>query len=197
LSVGGTVDFSVTHVTDPGVNGVYGTADDVAGKSSTRQVTDGSAADGDHVANGAIKTSWHVDLDAAGQGFAATNVASGQVATTTFTTQSPTPPPTAADVDLTASGNSGSVNDGVFIAAQIQGAGTGTFPAFVQISHTGTEQGYNTDHRPEQFNEGNSANHNHSLLLANVPLVEGDGTNGTVEGLLYREFLLDANEGNQ
>jgi len=60
-----------------------------------------------------------------------------------------------------------------------------------------TEQGYNSDFRPVQFNETTNANHNHSLLLANIPIVEGGNTPGTVEGMLYRQFLFDANEGNQ
>jgi len=33
-------------------------------------------------------------------------------------------------------------------------------------------------------------------VLADVPVVVGDGTNGTVEGATYREFLLDLNEPN-
>jgi uncharacterized repeat protein (TIGR01451 family) len=66
----------------------------------------------------------------------------------------------------------------------------------VQIQAGGTEQGYNTNFRPQQFDERNSASHNRALLLASVPIVEGDGTNGTVEGVLYREFLFDANEPN-
>jgi uncharacterized repeat protein (TIGR01451 family) len=107
----------------------------------------------------------------------------------------PTPPSSASTVDLTTSGNVGTVNDAVFSAEQIN-AGTGSFPAFLSITHNGTESGYNSDFRPVQFNETTNANHNHSLLLANIPIVEGDGTGGTVEGVLYREFLFDANEPN-
>jgi uncharacterized repeat protein (TIGR01451 family) len=107
-----------------------------------------------------------------------------------------TPPPGTPTVNLTAPGNFGSVDDVVFAADQVQGAGTGSFPAFLQMVHSGTEQGYNSDARPVQFDETNAAGHNHSLLLANIPIVEGNGAGGTTEGLLYREFLLDANEGN-
>jgi len=106
----------------------------------------------------------------------------------------PTPPAASSTVDLTASGNFGSVDGAAFNASQVN-AGTGSFPAFLQISRTGTEQGYNSDFRPVQFNETTNANHNHSLLLANIPLVEGDGTGGTNEGTLYRQFLFDSNEG--
>src|SRR3954447_6489140 len=107
----------------------------------------------------------------------------------------PTPPSSSSTVDLTASGNFGTIGDAVFTASSVN-AGTGSFPAFVQISNTGTEQGYNTDARPVQFNSGDNENHNHSLLLANIPIVEGGNVPGTVEGVLYREFLFDANEPN-
>src|SRR5438552_5253039 len=109
----------------------------------------------------------------------------------------PTPPPNTSTVDLTTSGNFGTVNDAVFTTDQ-GNAGTGSFPASLQISRTGTEQGYNTDGHPVQpgFDMLDNSNHNRSLLLANIPIVEGDGTNRTNEGTLYREFLLDANEPN-
>src|SRR5262245_25647923 len=106
-----------------------------------------------------------------------------------------TPPPSSATVNLTEeSGNFGTVDGAVFSTSLLQPAGTGTFGTFVRVSASGTEQGYNSNFRPLQFNELNSAPHNHALLLASVPIVEGDGSNGTVEGVLYREFLLDANE---
>jgi hypothetical protein len=95
---------------------------------------------------------------------------------------------------LTQDGASGSVGAAIFSADLFRAAGNGVFNPFVQIQHTGTEQGYNTDARPQQFDEKSVANHNHSILLANVPTFVGDGTGGTVEGVVYREFLLDANE---
>src|SRR5678815_3231423 len=42
-------------------------------------------------------------------------------------------------VDLTASGNFGLVGDAVFAADQVK-AGTGAFPSFLQLVHSGTEQ---------------------------------------------------------
>ena len=108
----------------------------------------------------------------------------------------PTPPASSATVDLTTSANFGTVDGAVFASFTVQPAGSGVFGTFVQIQGGATEQGYNTNFRPQQFDEHNSAPHNHALLLASVPIVEGDGTNGTVDGLLYREFLLDANEPN-
>ena len=68
-----------------------------------------------------------------------------------------------------------------------------TCSTFVQIQHTGIEQGYNTDAATHQFDEKYSQ-FDHSLLLANVPIVIGDGSNGTVEGVAYRQFILDINE---
>src|SRR5215216_2337896 len=200
LNDGDTVEFSVIHVDGAGADGIYGTADDAFGMplggSEPWRVTDGSAADLDGQVNGVIATSWYVNPDAANQTFvlSATEVTTGEVATTTFT-DSPTPSPADASVDLTASGNFGEVDGAVFSANQIQATGAGSFPAFLSMSRNGTEQGYNSDYRPVQFNEVSNANHNHSLLLANIPIVEGGTIPGTVEGLLYREFLLDANEG--
>jgi uncharacterized repeat protein (TIGR01451 family) len=107
-----------------------------------------------------------------------------------------TKPPGTPTVDLTDSGDAGVINDAVFMTDPLQPAGTGAFNSFVQIQRTGTEQGYNSDHTA-QFDESNSAQHNHSVLLADVPIVIGDGTNGTAEGIAYRQFLLDLNEASR
>src|SRR5215468_6336919 len=104
----------------------------------------------------------------------------------------PTKPPGTPDVDLTTAGSFGTIDDAVFQTALAQPAGTGVFNTFVQIQHNGTEQGYNSDNSTEQFDEKNA--HHRSLLLANVPIVIGDGTGGTVEGVAYRQFVLDLNE---
>src|SRR4051794_11109550 len=100
-----------------------------------------------------------------------------------------------ATLDLTASGSYGAIGDALFMTGALQPAATGAFNSFVQVQHTGTELGYNTD-AAAQYNEGSSRQHNHSLLLADVPIVFGDGTNGTAEGVAYREFLLDLNDAN-
>jgi uncharacterized repeat protein (TIGR01451 family) len=107
----------------------------------------------------------------------------------------PTKPPGTPTLDLTDNGDYGNIGGAVFATGQVQPAGTGAFNSFVQIQHTGSEQGYNTD-ASAQYDEKSTHTHNHSLLLADVPVVLGDGTNGTVEGLAYREFLLDLNEQN-
>jgi len=104
-----------------------------------------------------------------------------------------TRPPGSPDIDLTFDNSFGVLNGAVFMTGPTQSAGTGTFNSFVQLQHTGIEQGYNTD-ASAQFDEKSTLNHNHSVLLANVPIVVGDGTNGTIDGITYREFLLDLNE---
>src|SRR5262247_4592342 len=104
----------------------------------------------------------------------------------------PTKPPGTPDVDLTTAGSFGTIDDAVFQTALAQSAGTGGFNTFVQIQHNGIEQGYNSDNSIEQFDEKNA--HHHSLLLANVPIVIGDGTGGTIDGVAYRQFLLDIND---
>src|SRR5262249_37131760 len=97
-------------------------------------------------------------------------------------------------IALTTPDSSGAVSDAVFEAGLVGLSGTGTFNTFVQIQHNGIEQGYNTSAAVHQFDESNSAQFNHSLLLANVPIVIGDGSHGTVEGMAYRQFVLDINE---
>jgi uncharacterized repeat protein (TIGR01451 family) len=107
----------------------------------------------------------------------------------------PTRPPGTPDVDLTEFGSFGSIGDAFFATDLIEPAGTGQFDTFVQLQQSGTEQGYNTD-AGAQFDEVNSSQHNHSILLAEIPIFIGDGSYGTIENVLYREFLLDLNEQN-
>src|SRR5215203_1391271 len=64
--------------------------------------------------------------------------------------------------------------------------------ATVDLTVAGTG-GTNNGAAP-QFDESTSHKHNHSILLADVPIFIGDGTGGTVEGVVYREFRFDANE---
>jgi uncharacterized repeat protein (TIGR01451 family) len=107
----------------------------------------------------------------------------------------PIRPPGTPTLDLTLADSFGFIDDVVFETAQAQPAGTGNFNTFEQIQHNGVEQGYNTD-GAKQFDTKSTANFNHSILLAQIPIVIGDGTNGTIEGVAYREFLLDINEPN-
>ena len=104
----------------------------------------------------------------------------------------PTRPPGNPTLDLTTPGSSGFIDDGVFETLLFQPANAPNFFTFEQVQHNGFEQGYNTDGTP-QFNTKPS-DLDHSVLLAQVPIVIGDGTNGTVDGLAYRQFLLNINE---
>jgi len=92
-------------------------------------------------------------------------------------------------VDLTASGSgTGTINGAVFNNVTRTGSGSGILDSFVRIhSNDPTEQGYNTDHRPLEYDENNSSTFTHALSLSAVPIVDLGGT-------LYREFLLDINE---
>ena len=85
----------------------------------------------------------------------------------------PTRPPGTPDIDLTFDNTFGLLNGAVFMTGLDQSAGTGTFNSFVQIQHAGTEQGYNTD-ATAQYDERSALNHNHSVLLADIPIVFGD-----------------------
>src|SRR5215471_15199208 len=107
----------------------------------------------------------------------------------------PIRPPGTPTLDLTTADSFGIIDDAVFQTALAQPAGTGTFNTFDQIQHNGFEQGYNTD-GTKQFDNKASAVFNHSILLSQIPIVIGDGTNGTTDGVAYREFLLDLNEAN-
>lgn len=66
--------------------------------------------------------------------------------------------------------------------------GSGVINPFVRIaSNDDIEQGYNTSGRPAPLDDNSSPIFTHDLSLANVPVVDIDGT-------LYREFLLDINQ---
>jgi hypothetical protein len=95
-----------------------------------------------------------------------------------------------AQFDLTAVGSQATVGGVMFQQGSVQPAGSGVFDAFVRIhalGGRGSEQGYNTDARPLEFDENNSPTFTRSLPLSTVPLVTLNGTN-------YRVFLLDINQ---
>lgn len=96
-------------------------------------------------------------------------------------------------IDLTTAGARGASNGALFQQGSTQPAGTGVFGTFLRVQadsaralRTGTEQGYNTDARPVQFDEKTDW-HTHALALGDVGKV-------WVEGQLYRQFVLDLNE---
>lgn len=92
-----------------------------------------------------------------------------------------------ADLNLTTAGANGFVNGAYFVQIDSTATGTGVINSFVRIQRTGSEQGYNTDGRPVEFNENTSPQFTHSLLTTDVPLVNIDGVN-------YRQFMLDINQ---
>jgi hypothetical protein len=101
-------------------------------------------------------------------------------------------PSYAGTLDLTTAGSSGTINDLYVQQDFLQPAGTGVINSFLRVQAQGnntTEQGYNTDARPLEFDENNSPNFTRSLLLSDIPVIE-------FNGVLYREFGLDLNEQN-
>jgi hypothetical protein len=96
--------------------------------------------------------------------------------------------PSGTPLDLTARGSSGEINGALFNQTDAQPTGTGYIRSFVRLqTNAATEQGYNTDARPLQFDENKSPQFTRSLKVGDVPLV-------SVDGVLYREFLLDVNQ---
>ena len=96
---------------------------------------------------------------------------------------------TPAVLDLTTHGAIGMLNDGIFRQFDAQPTGTGVINSFVRIQSTkgAVQQGYNSDHRPVQFDENTSPQFTRSLSLDSVPIVD-------IDGVQYREFLLDINQ---
>jgi hypothetical protein len=93
--------------------------------------------------------------------------------------------PAAADVLNCLTGCSVSFAGAFWTSSDPVGAGVST--PFVRIQATGTEQGYNTDFRPVQFDENNLPSLTHSLALSTIPIV-------MIGGVPSREFLLDMNQ---
>ena len=94
----------------------------------------------------------------------------------------------AVVVDLTTAGSKGTINDAIFQQFSPQPTGTGVLNTFLRVQHDSAEQGYNTDFRrvdQDQLNDPSTR----SLLLSEIPTV-------TIDDVVYREFLLDINEGN-
>jgi hypothetical protein len=91
-------------------------------------------------------------------------------------------------LDLAASSPQNAGNGGLFYRTDLQPTGTGVLQPFVRIQAKPTEEGYNTDGAIE-FDTKDHTGHNwtHSITLSDVPIV-------TIDGVQYREFILDINE---
>ena len=90
-------------------------------------------------------------------------------------------------LDLTTAGAEGMINGAIFRQFDLRSSGSGVFDTFLKIKDKPTEEGYNTDYRPPEFDENTSPQITRSLLLSSVPIVNIGGTN-------YREFLLDIDQ---
>ena len=91
-------------------------------------------------------------------------------------------------VDWSSTNSSSNFSMGaIFTADDPHPTGTGYIRSFVRLQSNGTEQGYNTNARPVQFDEKTDPNFTRAITLSEVPIV----TRGGVD---YREFFLDINE---
>jgi len=95
----------------------------------------------------------------------------------------------ATVVDLTDPGtvDSGTINGAIYEWMDAQATGTGVIDSFVRVDdNTGTSDGYNTTVNDVLDNLSDDT-HNHEITLGDVPIV-------TIDGIEYRQFLLDINE---
>ena len=95
-------------------------------------------------------------------------------------------------VDLTSAGAVASLPSGAIVRqTDAQPTGTGIIHSFVRLQGAASggksEQGYNTEARPLQFDENKSPSFTRSLHVSDVPIV-------LIDGSAYREFLLDINQ---
>lgn len=97
----------------------------------------------------------------------------------------------AVVIDLTTTGSQGTLNGALFFQTNPQSTGTGVIDSFVQIAPGGSSpsgMAYNTT-VDGTLDVGSSDSFNHSITLGLVPVF-------TINGIQYREFLLDINEAN-
>ena len=93
----------------------------------------------------------------------------------------------AVVLDLTGLTTEGFINSALFSRTNKTGSGTGNIDAFVQIDGPAIdEKAYDTTVNGV-FNNKNSNTFNHAITLSQVPFV-------TINGINYREFLLDIDE---
>jgi hypothetical protein len=92
-------------------------------------------------------------------------------------------------LDLSGGGTNVSFGGALYSTTDSQSTGTGVISSFVRVSSANEDcvNGYNTNARPLQFDENSSPTFTRSLLLSSVPIV-------TINGVQYREFLLDINQ---
>jgi len=84
----------------------------------------------------------------------------------------------------------GTINGAIYTTNVQRPTGSGVIDSFVRIqTNNPVEKGYNTDGRPLQFDENNSATFTHSLD-------KNDLQSTNIGGVDYYQFLLDINQNN-
>lgn len=202
VAVGGTVTFEIDHVSGPGEDGVYGTADDTIVElggdgHDSWTVTDGGAGDLDGEANGTVVTSWYVNPDdSLDETFLLSADDGVNTAYYSFTDSHIDGVGTAAgaDIDLTIDGNIKELSGAIF-STDADGAGTGVINSFVRINTNNlVEEGYNTSDRPLDFDENSSPIYTRDLFFGDIPVITLYDEAGIATE--YLEFQLDINEPN-
>lgn len=100
----------------------------------------------------------------------------------------------APTLSLTTHASSGFINGAFFLEVDEIGTGSGNIKSFVRIQELGPandrdgiQEGYNTDYRPVSYDENVSPIFTHALQITDIPTV-------VIDGISYREFLLDTNQ---
>ncbi|MCB1500387.1 MAG: hypothetical protein KDK07_11470 [Bauldia sp.] len=97
-------------------------------------------------------------------------------------------------VNVTGQNDTATANGAIFTnTTSAVSTGTGTFDSFLVIQDSPVEEGFNTDANPLPLDAKEPA-HTNALLLDDILVVIGDGTNGTTAGVAYREFRIDINQ---
>jgi hypothetical protein len=92
--------------------------------------------------------------------------------------------PSATTLNLTSHGSTAEANGAIF---RQSGGHSWHTRSFLAVKNNGSEQGYNTDARPLEFDEHKNKKVTRSLEVGQVPVV-------TIDGVKYREFLLNTNQ---
>jgi len=98
---------------------------------------------------------------------------------------------TGVTVDGVPPEDSGIINGALFERLDISKAGRGVFPTFLNVQQDpakdGITQGYNSDWRPVEFQEGTSGPHNHSVELGWLGQIQ-------LDSVWYYSFALDVDQ---
>ncbi|SFS05165.1 MSCRAMM family protein [Yoonia litorea] len=217
VDIGGTVTFKIDHVSGPGEDGIYGTADDTivdlgGDGHESWSVTDGGEGDLDGLENGSITTQWYVNPDdSLDETFILAATSETDVAYWSFTDSLPAPigiSQVESDLDLTALDSPDYQDEsGAVWTNDIFGAGTGVISPFVRIQATGndsSQDGINTSGEINNDEKAQANGYTRDLLLSEVALfnasnnevldgIDPDDPTDDFAGNFY-EFRLDINE---